>query len=126
MIKKLPYHTRLDAHYWQLFYSLFWLTAPVFWILGFVGSFYLSAYRYEKLVGQISLWKCWLLFIIFSLALIYLLFFHMLSFLFLNQISRYLPILILSWITTAGYFYYHARMFAVLVLKFNLNRNRQA
>ena len=127
-LRNLQQHVPTYTNYWGMFYAVFWVMAPIYWGLGFVGSFFLSPYRYEKLVVQASAQRVWWITVIFFVLAAYAINSPMVSYgmsydIFMNQMSDVLPKLIVSWVAMAGILYSQARGIGALIIKFNLNRN---
>ena len=123
VVRYLQQHTQLYTHYWGVFYSIFWIMAPIYFGLGFVGTFYISADRLENIV-KIRMGRAFVLLLIFTFTVAVEFTFPMLSSKFLiNQMSDFLPQLIWSWFVLAGSIYALANLIGILVLRFNLKRN---
>lgn len=113
------------TNYWGLFYSIFWIMAPLFMILGFLSSFFYSTDRYEKVVLKMSLTR-------FSIILVFCVLFVCLEFEFpllsfgpfMNQMSKFLPKLLVSWFASACILYATAQMIRILFLKLSLSNNQ--
>lgn len=125
VIENLQQNIPLYTNYWGMFYATFWITYPIYIFLGIAGSFYLSPYRYKKLIIEASLGRVWAMLAMFFLCAVFFVFFPVLSLgIFINQMSIFLPKLILSWLSTAGSGYVLARIAMALVIRSNLNHQR--
>lgn len=112
------------THYWGVFYATFWIMVPIYFVLGFIGSFFLTPYRQEILIVKTSWVRIWAIFFLLLILATVTFAFPMLSFgIFINQMSEFIPKLILSWFVTAGIIYSVPRIACVLILKFKLNQN---
>jgi hypothetical protein len=121
-LRDLQQHVPLYTNYWGMFYSIFWVIAPVFFLLGLVGSLFLSKYRYQKLIVQTTKAT---LFGAFAACLgsgLAILFFPLISFVFVDQMSSFLPRLLFSWAVMEGVIYYTGMCTGAFFLKFNLNK----
>lgn len=110
------------TNYWGMFYATFWVMAPIFWVMGFIGSFFLSEYRYEILIVKNSPTK---LFWQTTMACV----FSSYEFAvpstggyFLDQMSNFLPKLIHSWLVTAAVIYFSGLGLGALFQKVKLSR----
>jgi hypothetical protein len=123
-LKFLQQNVPSYTHYWGVFYATFWIMVPIYFVLGFVGSFFLTPYRQEILIVKTSWVRIWAIFFLLFILAIVTFTFPMLSFgIFINQMSEFAPKLILSWFVTAGIIYSVPRIACVLILKFKLNCN---
>lgn len=112
------------THYWGVFYATFWIMIPIYFVLGFISPFYFSAERYKKVVVKMGVGRTWALLLVAILCVLLAFAFPLLSFgPLVNQMSDFLPKLILSWFMTAGMFNFLANVIAILILKFKLNQN---
>ena len=125
-LRNIRQHIPPYTTYWGVFYAVFLSLAPVYILFGYLGSFFLSESRYQKLVLDIS----WLrLLSICSISLgcgLYILNFPLTSLGFpfgtyLNQISNFFPKLVLSWSMTMGIFYYLGQSAGAILQKFKLD-----
>ena len=119
-ISNLRLHVAEYTNYWGMFYATFWATYPVYILLGFIGSFYLSEYRYQKAVlattwNRVALMSI----VIFPLGIV-IFYFPMLYSFAVHQISSFLPRLIMSWVATMGSGYMASRMTMIIFFKSNL------
>lgn len=104
------------SDYRGVFFSLFWLTTPVYWIMGFLGGSKLGAYRYQKVFIEATLFRIVCCFLMASLGAVFMLLFPVYhGILFIRQTNQFAPLLAYSWWITAGVFYVHAQVLYVLV-----------
>lgn len=54
IIKNLREHVPPYTPFWGLFYSVMWCLTPIYFVLGYVGSFFLSEKRYRKMIIEAS------------------------------------------------------------------------
>jgi hypothetical protein len=107
---------KLYTNYWGLFYSIFWIMSPFYALLGVMGSFFISSNLYEKIMKMI-VEKIFLYFLLY-LALFEMVFnFPLLIFGLVNQMSNFLPILLISWFVTACMPYVLARVIRILIFR---------
>lgn len=123
VISNLQQHAPPYTNYWGMFYAIFWVSAPIYWVFGLIGTFFLSSYRYDILIVKAKSWRVWLTLIISTVLLAYEFTFPMLAFGgFINQLSSFLPKLLITWIVGAGIIYGQARVVGALFIKSNLNQ----
>lgn len=104
--------------YWGAFFSFFWLTVPLYWILGFTSVSFLSKVQERRLKINTTITRILLLLVIYSGGAAW-------SFtspissgvLFFNQFSKSSFISVVSWLFVAGSFYYQAQMLRVFIGK---------
>ena len=65
-IPRLHDHGADNENYWAAFSSLFWASAPIYWLLGFLGGARLSRDRYQKVVIETSTLNLIFLVFVFS------------------------------------------------------------
>jgi hypothetical protein len=124
-IRGLREHVAACTPYWGLFYSFFWLTVPIYWVLGFAGARYLSPIRYQRLVVDTTVVRVVSILVLISIGAVFAFLYPWLSFgFFINQMSNFLPKLMLSWFVVASTFYFQAQVFRVLLFKLASNKNR--
>jgi hypothetical protein len=125
VIENLREHVPPYTNYWGVFYAVFWIMAPIYFALGFVGSFFLSPYRYQKLVVETSMGRVSAMLALFFAGVGFEFALPLLSFgAFMNQMSSFLPKLLSSWFVSAGLLYYLSQTLRVLILKFITNKNK--
>ena len=54
VIKNLREHVPPYTPFWGFFYSMMWCLTPIYLMLGYFGSFYLSEIRYQKMIIEAS------------------------------------------------------------------------
>lgn len=117
-IRRLGAYDVAYASYWGFFFSLFWITAPIYWLLGFLGAPRLSADRYKKLVTDTTTIRVVLIFVLATWSLMFVFLFPILSGMYcIRQTSDFFPVLAFSWWTSAGVVYCQAQMTRVLMIK---------
>lgn len=91
------------TQYWGVFYATFWCITPIFVILGALGTFFFTVNGYQN-IRKNNIWIYPLgivvFFIIFLLS-IFIPFIGNFPNPFFNQMSSFLPLLMLAWSTTA-------------------------
>jgi hypothetical protein len=119
-IRGLPKELASSGNYWGLFFSLFWASAPVYGLLGYLGAPFLSEYRYKKYVIDTTLFRVICIFLMFSFGVLFLFVFPILSGMWItNQSSDNFTILLFSWWLVVGAIYYQAQALHVLIMKVN-------
>lgn len=125
-ISKLQSDVAIYTNYWGIFFSLFWLTSPVYWLLGFAGASFLSAKRYETYVVNTSIGRVLAIFSLATGGVVFGLVFPITNgMMIVNQVSKSPAILIISWLYMVGVIYYQAQAFRVLLIKFGRKNNRK-
>lgn len=123
-LRRMQQHVPAPIHYWGMFYAIFWVLAPIYWVLGFAGSFFLSPSRYQNFVVRMRLSQILSVLLIFTGCALFIFEIPMpLTGIYSDQMSQFLPKLLLFWGACAGVFYLQARGVAALILKFNLSRH---
>ena len=124
VFREMNKHETTYTNYWGAFYAIFWIMSPIYWIFGFVGSFFISQKRYEKFILRpYSLVRVWAYFFLATAILAFILIFPISSNgIFFNQMSSSLPTLLFSWIITAGVLFSHGESTHLLILRFIINR----
>lgn len=118
-IQRLHDDSTAYSSYWGLFFAFFWVTAPIYWLLGFLGASRLSDFRYKKLVVETTNIRIICILFIISLAMAFVFAFPILSGMYpVRQTSHFYPLLTLSWWTTSAVIYYHAQTCRVIFVKF--------
>jgi len=108
-------------NYWGLFYAVFWLISPIYWILGFVGASLLNEEQQKKLIYDLSKVRIFAIFSLTSLGVFYIFEFPVsLPGILPNQMSCFVLKLIFSWLYTALCIYAQATMVYILIAKFRL------
>ena len=124
-LRNLQQHVPTYTNYWGVFYAVFWVMAPIYWGLGFVGSFFLSPYRYEKLVLKTSLKRVFIMLLIALMCATYEFIYPILSAgIYPDQMSNFLLKLIFSWFFSAGMIYYSAQILGVFFKKLRRNSDQ--
>lgn len=117
-IELLHEHWNSYTSYWGIFFSLFWVTVPIYWLLGFLGASRLSAFRRQKYVVETTIIRVIAILLLFSLGVGFFFAFPVLNGMrFVRQTSDFLPVLLWSWWFTGGLFYMQAQAFRVLITK---------
>lgn len=112
-----------NTNYWGMFYAVFWTEAPFFLLLGFISSFFLNQDQYEKMVIQTSKTRLIVTILICFVTSLFEFHFPFLSFgFFVNQMSSFMPKLLLSWFATAGVLYYTSQVFGAFIIKSQLHK----
>lgn len=106
------------TNYWGVFFSVFWITAPIYWVLGFGGGGWLSACRYRKLIIETTIARIVCVLLMCSLGLGFAFTFPILSGMYLvRETSHFFPLLVLSWWTVSAIIYYQAQACRILIIK---------
>lgn len=106
------------TNYWGVFFSIFWIISPIYWLLGFLGASRLNPHRHQKYVIETTVFRVAIIFGIFTLGTVFLLFFPVFhGIYYIRQTSNFLPLLMLSWWATAGIIYFQAQACRVLIEK---------
>jgi hypothetical protein len=85
-------------NYWGMFYSIFWVYAPLYIGLGLASSFLMQEEKRKDFISMTREKFCFLFFIIAS-CVMYLFFYPLLSRFY--QMSGFLPLMWLGWFVTA-------------------------
>ncbi|WP_186038582.1 hypothetical protein [Burkholderia gladioli] len=119
-IEKLNDKSLESINYNKIFFSLFWIISPIFWILGFFGATKLTSHRRKILLRDTSALRIFSIVTLESLLVIFFWEFPMINgMILLNQTSKSIAILFISWWVPAAIIYYHAQMLKVLIMKLN-------
>jgi hypothetical protein len=120
----LPREVASSGNYWGLFFSLFWISTPIYWLLGYLGAPLLSQYRYQKAVTETTVLRVICFFMICTLGIVFAALFPIFNGMWVvNQVSEHFLILLLSWWYMATVIYYQALALRVLIMKLNRNQN---
>jgi hypothetical protein len=120
-IRFLSNKWHLYTNHWGVFYSVFFCLAPVFWFLGYFGTFYISPKRYLVLIVANSKNKLLISIAISSMLMVYIFYMPLNSAGFiLDQTSDFFLKRLMSWEAVAVVFYMHARFTAALIIKSKL------
>jgi hypothetical protein len=99
IIHRLPGY----SNYWGMFYSIFWVYAPLYIGLGFLSSFLMQEDKRKDFISMTREKFCFLFFIIAS-CVMYLFFYPLLSRFY--QMSSFLPLMWFGWFATALLIYF--------------------
>ena len=123
-IRGVREHVIAYTPYWGLFYSFFWLTVPIYWVLGFAGARYLSPIRYQRLIVETTVARVVSILALVSIGAAFAFLYPWLSFgFFVDQMSDFWPKLMLSWFVVALTFYFQGQTLRVLIFKMTSNKN---
>ena len=107
-----------NIDFWCFFFSLFWATTPIYWLLGFLGGSRLSRERYEKAVIKTSTPHLLFLVSIFAFGLASEFNFPITNGMFVFHLtSDFFLVRLLSWWLMVVVVYYQALTSRVLIIK---------
>ena len=121
-IRQLHDNAAEYTNYWGIFFSIFWLTSPIYWLLGFLGASKLSLERHRKLVLETTIFRVVCVFLMAVFCFGFLFAFPIFGGMYyVRQTSHFFPVLALSWWAVMGVIYFRAQIFRVLIIKLSIN-----
>lgn len=123
-LNNLMHHSSEYTNFWGMFYAIFWMISPSFFILGFISTFFLPDAKYKRMIlasHRLFLAGFWL----FVMVFIYIWAFPFLGGIispFISQISNFIMFRLAAWGVTTGAIYSVGSVFGAFYLRFKLSR----